>query len=93
MSSTPLAIMAEEERRYDALPPWAWARPADAIARAEREITAMERLVRESERELADEFGRLSRRIAKHRMSARQLAARLALRRAALERLRETAAD
>jgi hypothetical protein len=53
----------------------------------------MERLVRESERELADEFGRLSRRIAKHRMSARRLAARLALRRAALERLRETAAD
>ena len=88
MDHTPLAIMAEEERRYDALPGWAWRRPADAITRAERKLAATERLIRESERELAGDLARLSRLLARHRMNAHAFAARLANQRAALGRLR-----
>lgn len=89
MEHSPLAILAEEERRYDALPPWAWRRPADAVTRAERSLAATERLIRESEREFADDLVRLARRLARHRMNAKAFAARLEGQRAALERLKD----
>ena len=94
MEHAPLAVLAEEERRYDALPPWAWRRPANAVALAERKVVAMERLVRENERAFADTLTQLSRLMARHRMNARAFAARLDDQRAVLARLKEkNAAD
>ena len=78
MEPTPLAIMVEEERRYDALPPWAWARPVRAADLAERRIAALERMMRENESAFADDLARLSRLMVRHRMNARAFAARLA---------------
>jgi len=93
MNGSPLSIIAEEERRYDALPPWAWRRPTDEVARIERKVAALERLMRESERAFTDDLTRLARMIARHRMNAHALAAQLAEDRAALRHLTEAGAS
>lgn len=93
MNGSPLSIIAEEERRYDALPPWAWRRPTDEVTRIERNIAALERMTRERERAFADDLTRLVRMIARHRMNARALAAQLADDRAALRHLTQDGAS
>jgi len=78
MDHHPLAIMDREERRYDALPPWAWQRPEDDSTRAARRVATLERLIRESDRAFVDDLSRLSRLMARHRMNAHAYRARLA---------------
>jgi len=77
MNRDVLAQMAEDELRYDVLPPWAWSRPTGAIERLERNIAAMERLIRENDRALADNVERLERIQQRHRRNKVAFALRL----------------
>ena len=81
-------LTAEEERRYDVLPPWAWLRPASEAQRLERRIATVERLIRENDQATADSFTRLTRLQARHRERKAELCAQLAALRAELEKLR-----
>ena len=93
MERTAITIMAEEERRYDVLPPWAWPRPLGAIDRLERRIAAMERLIRENDLAFDDSLKRLKRLTARHRLNRREFESRLARDRAALAQITSGAGE
>jgi cell division septum initiation protein DivIVA len=79
---------ADEERRYDMLPPWAWRRPTSEAERLAHQIATLERLIRENDRAMADNFARLARLQQRHRENKSELAALLAAHRVELRRLR-----
>jgi hypothetical protein len=81
-------LMAEEERRYDVLPPWAWPRPTTEAERLARKIATIARLLRENDRMMTDSFTRLARAQKRHRERKAELSAQLAAHRTELEKLR-----
>ena len=92
MSGSARAVTAVEELRYDVLPAWAWRRPMSAIERLEGKIAAMERLIRENDRALAESIVRLARLADRHRHNRDAFERRLAQHRTALAALREGSA-
>jgi hypothetical protein len=88
-----LALLAEEERRYDRLPAWAWRRPIGPLEAMERRIAATESALRENDRALADGLARIARLHRRHRVNRHELARALERQRAALGRLRRESAD
>jgi hypothetical protein len=76
-----------DERRYDVLPPWAWPHPTSEAEKLARKIATLERLIRENDRAMIDNFTRLARLQRRHRDSKSELLASLAARRAELRRL------
>jgi hypothetical protein len=82
-----LNVLSDEERRYDVLPPWAWSRPTNEAETLARRIATLERLIRENDRAMIDNFTRLARLQRRHRDNKSELTARLAAHRARLRRV------
>jgi hypothetical protein len=84
--------MAALDRRYDMLPLWAWRRPQSAVERLEAKIGAMESLIRENDRALAENLARIEWLNARHRSNRAEFARALARHRASLARLQSATA-
>ncbi len=82
-----LARMDALERRYDVLPPWAWRRSALAAERLEATVGAIERLIRESDRAVAENLARIERLNDRHRRNKSAFLRALARHRAVLAAL------
>jgi hypothetical protein len=88
-----LSRLAELERRYDALPEWARREKLTEIERLERKVAAMERLMRENDRVIADNLERMRRLRARYERNRVAFAAALEADRAALRLLRAVHSD